>query len=54
MSEALRLADLCRTGELIDDEWDQVADILERLHAENEALRAEVDATVEQLSKEAT
>jgi len=37
--EALRLADLCRSGALINDEWDQVANELIRLHALVEGLQ---------------
>jgi hypothetical protein len=40
--EALRLAELCRSGALINDEWDEVAAELLRLHAVESGAKVEL------------
>ncbi len=40
--KALRLADLCRSGALINDEWDEVAAELRRLHAVESGAKVEL------------
>ena len=40
--KALRLAELCRSGALINNEWDEVADELTRLHAVESGAKVEL------------